>query len=182
MLICPAIGDTDPIRCRAPSPGGQFSGNIISEAMRGQCSAPIDTRTARSVCVPVVAEIAQRLAIAPAHVLRLVLAVRRRSADPDLPAEHRYASRSRHRTGHNRAVIRTTFRLFLRLRSVILAAERVGPGRRSLRCFRPTDRAGQFGGRVPANGPRQKIAASCRKDAASIVLEENETPRKGKGG
>ena len=34
MLIRLAIGDTDPIRCRAPSPGGQFSGNIIDEAMR----------------------------------------------------------------------------------------------------------------------------------------------------
>ena len=34
MLICPAISDTDPIRYRHPSPGGQFSGNILSEAMR----------------------------------------------------------------------------------------------------------------------------------------------------
>jgi hypothetical protein len=24
MLICPAIGDTDPIRCTSPSPGGQL--------------------------------------------------------------------------------------------------------------------------------------------------------------
>ena len=34
MLICLAIGDTDPIRYRSPSPGHQFSGNIIDEAMR----------------------------------------------------------------------------------------------------------------------------------------------------
>jgi hypothetical protein len=34
MLICPAIGDTDPIRYRCPTPGGQFSGNIFDEAMR----------------------------------------------------------------------------------------------------------------------------------------------------
>ena len=34
MLICPAIGDTDPIRYRSPSPGGQLFGNILSEAMR----------------------------------------------------------------------------------------------------------------------------------------------------
>ncbi|MDB5611591.1 MAG: hypothetical protein JWP25_8491, partial [Bradyrhizobium sp.] len=30
----PAIGDTDPIRYRRPTPDGQFSGNIIDEAMR----------------------------------------------------------------------------------------------------------------------------------------------------
>jgi uncharacterized membrane protein YfcA len=34
MLICPAIGDTDPIRHRFPSHGGNLSGNILSEAMR----------------------------------------------------------------------------------------------------------------------------------------------------
>jgi len=34
MLICPAIGDTDPIRCANPSPDSQFSGNILDEAMR----------------------------------------------------------------------------------------------------------------------------------------------------
>jgi hypothetical protein len=34
MLICPAIGDTDPIRYRCPTPDGQFSGNIFDEAMR----------------------------------------------------------------------------------------------------------------------------------------------------
>jgi hypothetical protein len=36
MLIRPAIGDTDPIRYRRPTPDGQFSGNIIDEAMRNQ--------------------------------------------------------------------------------------------------------------------------------------------------
>jgi len=34
MLIRPAIGDTDPIRYRRPTPDGQFSGNILDEAMR----------------------------------------------------------------------------------------------------------------------------------------------------
>lgn len=34
MLIHPAIGDTDPIRHRRPNPDGQFSGNILDEAMR----------------------------------------------------------------------------------------------------------------------------------------------------
>jgi hypothetical protein len=34
MLIRPAIGDTDPIRYRRHTPDGQFSGNIIDEAMR----------------------------------------------------------------------------------------------------------------------------------------------------
>src|ERR1700737_1105253 len=43
MLIRPAIGDTDPIRYRRPTPDGQFSGNILDEAMRGQICKPIDT-------------------------------------------------------------------------------------------------------------------------------------------
>jgi hypothetical protein len=34
MLICSAIGDTDPIRRTSPSPGGHLSGNILSEAIR----------------------------------------------------------------------------------------------------------------------------------------------------
>jgi hypothetical protein len=34
MLIRPAIGDTEPIRYRCPNPDGQFSGNILDEAMR----------------------------------------------------------------------------------------------------------------------------------------------------
>src|SRR5260221_7283404 len=40
MLIRPAIGDTDPIRYRRPTPDGQFSGNILDEAMR-----PTDARS-----------------------------------------------------------------------------------------------------------------------------------------
>src|SRR5258706_3105140 len=36
MLIRPAIGDTDPIRYRRPTPDGQFSGNILDEAMRSE--------------------------------------------------------------------------------------------------------------------------------------------------
>jgi hypothetical protein len=43
MLIRPAIGDTDPIRYRRHTPDGQFSGNIIDEAMRGQNSEPRHT-------------------------------------------------------------------------------------------------------------------------------------------
>jgi hypothetical protein len=38
MLIRPAIGDTDPIRYRRPTPDGQFSGNTIDEAMRAVAS------------------------------------------------------------------------------------------------------------------------------------------------
>jgi hypothetical protein len=34
MLIRPAIDDTEPIRYRRPNPDGQFSGNILDEAMR----------------------------------------------------------------------------------------------------------------------------------------------------
>jgi hypothetical protein len=34
MLIYPAIGDTDPIRYRCSTPGGQFSGHIFDEVMR----------------------------------------------------------------------------------------------------------------------------------------------------
>jgi hypothetical protein len=44
MLIRPAIGDTDPIRYRRPNPDGQFSGNILDEAMRGPSWTPIHTR------------------------------------------------------------------------------------------------------------------------------------------
>jgi hypothetical protein len=43
MLIRPAIGDTDPIRYRRPNPDGQFSGNILDEAMREAALAPINT-------------------------------------------------------------------------------------------------------------------------------------------
>jgi hypothetical protein len=37
MPIRPAVGDTDPIRCRRPHPDGQFSGNSLDEAMRSYC-------------------------------------------------------------------------------------------------------------------------------------------------
>jgi hypothetical protein len=42
MLIGPAIGDTDPIRYRRPTPDGQFSGNIFDEAMRPQSASKFD--------------------------------------------------------------------------------------------------------------------------------------------
>ena len=51
MLIRPAIGDTDPIRYRRPNPDGQFSGNIIDEAMRPvavEAAAPVQTGQARA--------------------------------------------------------------------------------------------------------------------------------------
>jgi hypothetical protein len=41
MLIRPAIGDTDPIRYRHPTPDDQFSGNILDEAMRSCAGARI---------------------------------------------------------------------------------------------------------------------------------------------
>jgi hypothetical protein len=44
MLIRPAIDDTEPIRYRRPNPDGQFSGNILDEAMRGQYCKPNDSR------------------------------------------------------------------------------------------------------------------------------------------
>jgi len=47
MLIRPAIGDTDPIRYRRPNPDGQFSGNILDEAMRPRSASkgdPFDRR------------------------------------------------------------------------------------------------------------------------------------------
>jgi len=43
MLIRPAIGDTDPIRYRRPTPDSQFSGNIIDEAMRAHNLAKLAT-------------------------------------------------------------------------------------------------------------------------------------------
>jgi hypothetical protein len=45
MLIRPAIGDTDPIRYRRPTPDGQFSGNIIDEAMRVNIAGRMTTQT-----------------------------------------------------------------------------------------------------------------------------------------
>jgi hypothetical protein len=44
MLIRPAIGDTDPIRYRRPNPDGQFSGNILDEAMRPSSASNFDLR------------------------------------------------------------------------------------------------------------------------------------------
>ena len=42
MLIRPAIDDTDPIRYRRPTPDGQFSGNILDEAMRTGTAGTVD--------------------------------------------------------------------------------------------------------------------------------------------
>jgi len=42
MLIRPAIGDTDPIRYRRPTPDDQFSGNILDEAMRPVSASNFD--------------------------------------------------------------------------------------------------------------------------------------------
>jgi hypothetical protein len=48
MLIRPAIGDTDPIRYRRPNPDGQFSGNILDEAMRPSVARWINGLACRS--------------------------------------------------------------------------------------------------------------------------------------
>src|SRR6267378_2138503 len=52
MLIRPAIGDTDPIRYRRPTPDGQFSGNIIDEAMRPFAARNINSLARRSASGP----------------------------------------------------------------------------------------------------------------------------------
>jgi hypothetical protein len=52
MLIRPAIGDTDPIRYRRPTPDGQFSGNIIDEAMRPATARWINRLACRSASGP----------------------------------------------------------------------------------------------------------------------------------
>jgi hypothetical protein len=52
MLIRPAIGDTDPIRYRRPTPDGQFSGNIIDEAMRPSTARCINSLACRSASGP----------------------------------------------------------------------------------------------------------------------------------
>jgi hypothetical protein len=52
MLIRPAIGDTDPIRYRRPTPDGQFSGNIIDEAMRPSIAWQINSLARRSASGP----------------------------------------------------------------------------------------------------------------------------------
>jgi hypothetical protein len=52
MLIRPAIDDTDPIRYRRPTPDGQFSGNIIDEAMRPFTAWQINSLARRSAAGP----------------------------------------------------------------------------------------------------------------------------------
>jgi hypothetical protein len=52
MLIRPVIGDTDPIRSRRPTPDGQFSGNIIDEAMRPSIAWKINGLACRSASGP----------------------------------------------------------------------------------------------------------------------------------
>jgi hypothetical protein len=52
MLIRPAIDDTDPIRYRRPTPDGQFSGNIIDEAMRPFTARQINNLARRSASEP----------------------------------------------------------------------------------------------------------------------------------
>jgi hypothetical protein len=52
MLIRPAIDDTDPIRYRRPTPDGQFSGNIIDEAMRPSMAKWINILSCRSASGP----------------------------------------------------------------------------------------------------------------------------------
>jgi hypothetical protein len=51
MLIRPAIGDTDPIRYRRPNPDGQFSGNILDEAMRPVSASNFDPFERRVLAV-----------------------------------------------------------------------------------------------------------------------------------
>ena len=67
MLIRPAIGDTDPIRCRRPSPDGQFSGNILDEAMR-----PFERRVLAVALAP--SELAGVAETARARVVLIVVA------------------------------------------------------------------------------------------------------------
>jgi hypothetical protein len=50
MLIRPAIGDTEPIRHRRPNPDGQFSGNILDEAMRQQVG-PVEGMSKQHRCL-----------------------------------------------------------------------------------------------------------------------------------
>jgi hypothetical protein len=54
MLIRPAIDDTDPIRYRRPTPDGQFSGNIIDEAMRPVSASNFDPFERRVLTVALV--------------------------------------------------------------------------------------------------------------------------------
>jgi hypothetical protein len=52
MLIRPAIGDTDPIRYRRPTPDDQFSSNILDEAMRPSTARQINSLARRSASGP----------------------------------------------------------------------------------------------------------------------------------
>ena len=52
MLIRPAIGDTDPIRYRRPTPDGQFSGNILDEAMRPSTAREVNSIAPRTASGP----------------------------------------------------------------------------------------------------------------------------------
>src|ERR1700677_2484726 len=64
MLIRPAIGDTDPIRYRRPTPDGQFSGNILDEAMRGcreLTRAGVDARAKLRLSVPHLSQQSHRI-------------------------------------------------------------------------------------------------------------------------
>jgi hypothetical protein len=78
MLIGPAIGDTDPIRCRHPSCGGHFFGSILSEAMR--LPSPPDGQTKKSsffALPPFVAAAIQRgMRPRPVHVFMAFLGSR----------------------------------------------------------------------------------------------------------
>jgi hypothetical protein len=42
-MLIRAIGDTEPIRYRRPNPDGQFSGNILDEAMRVKFESRLTT-------------------------------------------------------------------------------------------------------------------------------------------
>jgi hypothetical protein len=70
MLIRPAIGDTDPIRYRRPTPDGQFSGNIIDEAMRPASASNFDPFGRRVLAV----------ALAPSELVGVAETVRARAA------------------------------------------------------------------------------------------------------
>jgi hypothetical protein len=70
MLIRPAIGDTDPIRYRRPTPDGQFSGNIIDEAMRPASASNFDPFARRVLAV----------ALAPSELVGVAETVRARAA------------------------------------------------------------------------------------------------------
>jgi hypothetical protein len=70
MLIRPAIGDTDPIRYRRHTPDGQFSGNIIDEAMRPASASNFHPFGRRVLAV----------ALAPSELVGVAETVRARAA------------------------------------------------------------------------------------------------------